>query len=446
MDTFVVSGGHPLRGHITLGGAKNVALKLIVASLLTDEPLVLTNVPDISDVHALLELLATLGVESNWTEEHTLTLHHIHKGKTCVPLEIGARIRVSSLVIGPLLARSGTAMIPNPGGCRLGARPIDRHIDALKLLGADVSYHSEDGYFHASCDQLVGATVEFAKNTHTGTEALLLASVLAQGTTVLKNAAEEIEIDGLIYCLNAMGANITRSANREIAIEGVQTLHGATVTIMPDRNEEVTFAIAAALTDGEIFVHASQREHLAQFLTPFEAAGGGWEAVDESTTRYFRNSPLVATDVTTGIHPGFMTDWQAPWAVLMTAATGTSTLHETVFESRFSYVSQLHKMGANISFYHPQVSDPIQFYNFNWEDRIDGAYQGIIIEGPTPLHNAVLEMSDLRAGATLVLAALAASGESYIHNIGQIDRGYEHIEDRLCALGAHIKRVRKDVV
>jgi UDP-N-acetylglucosamine 1-carboxyvinyltransferase len=443
MDKFIITGGTPLKGEITVTGAKNVALKILVASLLTDEEMVVHNVPLIRDVTLMLEVLEILGAVSR-IRGHTIyvTHNHIHNAK--VPLEVAARLRTSSMVLGPLLARYGLATTPNPGGCRLGARPIDRHIGALKDMGADIQYHSDDGYFYAKTELLHGATVRFPKNTHTGTETLILAAVLARGRTVLENAAEEPEIDDLIACLNQMGARIRRTAPRTIVIDGVRSVHGTEYSIMPDRNEEVTFAIGALMTCGDVTVRHSSRGQLGAFLDLYSKAGGKYEESGTTSTRYHADRSLNATDITTGPHPGFMTDWQAPWAVLMTQAHGISTIHETVFESRFSYVSELKKMGAQIEFFDPKVAGPEVFYNFNWADRVKGNYQGIKIEGPTPLHNAVLEINDLRAGATLILAALSAPGESVVHGIEQVDRGYEKIEERLAALGAHIQRVTEE--
>ncbi len=440
MDAFVITGGKKLKGDISLGGAKNVAIKICLASLLTDDELILHNVPRISDVTIMLELLKHLGVSVLWQED-ILRIQNGNVKKFHVPLEVGARLRTSSMVLGPLLARYGQAIIPNPGGCRIGARPIDRHIEGLRQMGATINYNSSDGYFYAKTDGLSGITYTFPKNTHTGTETLILASVLAKGRTILKNAAEEVEVDDLIACLSQMGANIKRSNPREITIDGVSILGGTEYSIMPDRNEEVTFAIASAITNGHVTVYKSQRNVLGVFLDTFRKAGGVVDAVDDHTTIYARSGQLHATDIVTASYPGFMTDWQAPWAVLMTQAVGVSTIHETVFESRFSYVQEIKKMGAEIEYFDPNIPEPENFYNFNWKDRIQGYHQGIRIKGPTKLHNAILEMDDLRAGATLVLAALAAPGESYIHGIEQIDRGYEKIEQRLQKLGADITRI-----
>lgn len=438
MDTFLVDGGTPLRGRVVISGAKNVALKAALCSFLTDEEITLGNIPDIRDVSFLLEMLRVMGVAVA-VKGHTVKLKRGNTVDTVVPLEVGARLRTSSMAIGPLLTRFGKAKIPNPGGCRIGARPIDRHVDGLRKMGADIGYYSKDGYYHAKAKKLHGAVITLPKNTHTGTETIILAAVLAQGQTVIKNAAAEVEVDDLIALLNTMGGRVVRTKPREIVIDGVDKLHGAQYQIMPDRNEEITFAVAAFLTGGDITISGSQRTHIAAFLDTLASAGGTWEEIDATTTRY-KSAKLKATDVTTAPHPGFMTDWQAPWAVLMTQAEGASSIHETVFESRFSYVKELVKMGAEIEFFDPKVKSPAAFYNFNWEDRVEGTQQGIRIKGPTKLHNAVIEMGDLRAGATLLLGALAASGVSYIHGVEQIDRGYEKIEERLNALGARIIR------
>lgn len=446
MDKFIITGGKPLQGEVTLGGAKNVSLKLLVATLLTDEELVIKNVPGIRDIDLMIDVLRSLGV-TIVRHGSTVTAQNHHTNQTRVPLDIGARLRTSSMVIGPLLVRYGSAMIPNPGGCRIGARPIDRHITALRRMGATIKYQSDDGYFHAAAPQgLSGITYEFSKNSHTGTETIILASVLVKGTTIIKGAAQEIEVDELITFLNSMGARVVRSAPREITIEGVQSLHGASHTIMPDRNEEVTFAIAAAVTHGSVTVVGSQRHHLSAFLDPYTAAGGVYEVIDDIRTRYSRAESLRSVDIETKPHPGFMTDWQAPWAVLMTQAYGTATIHETVFENRFGYAEELQKMGARIEPTNPDVSEPEKYYNFNWEDHTPGDIHAVRIHGPAKLHNAILTMNDLRAGATLVLAALTAQGQSVLHGIEHIDRGYEKIEERLARLGAQIERVKEEEI
>lgn len=441
LEQFIIDGGIPLRGDVSVSGAKNVALKVLIASLLTPEPITIRNVPMIADVRRLLDILAGLGA-SYEVDKHTVTIQTREVTGIQVPLEAGAKVRTSSLVIGPLLSRTGYAEIPNPGGCRLGARPIDRHIQAIRSMGAEISYNPDDGYFHAKASRLRATKYRYDKNSHTGTEALILAAVLAEGTTVIENAAEEVEIDDLIACLVKMGAKIKRSLERTIVIDGVKSLKGCEFTIMSDRNEEVTYAIAAAVTGGSITVNNSRRQDIGAFLEVFRTCGGTIEPVSDTRTLYGRKDRTIASHIRTSPHPGFMTDWQAPWALFMTQATGISTIHETIFENRFNYVSELTKMGAKIEFFHPTVKDPETYYNFRWSDRTDGSAQGIRIHGPTELHNAVLEMHDIRAGATIVIAALSATGRSFLSGVEQIDRGYEAIDERIRSLGGSIRRVK----
>lgn len=436
MEKFVINGGKRLTGTVQVSGSKNVALKVIIASLLTEDEVTIHNVPQLADIEVLLDIIEDIGVSLSYTN-HTLKISAKLVSDYEIPLEAGARIRVSSMLIAPLLARCGRALIPNPGGCRLGARPIDRIIEGLKKMGAKIRYVSEDGYFHAEVRKLVGKTYHFEKNTHTGTETLILAAVLAAGRTILENAAAEPEVDDLIHFLTSMGARITRR-DRTITIDGVAKLHGTSYTIMPDRNEAVTFAVAALISGGDITVLGAQKEHLGAFLNKLSDAHGKWEDVPNGI-RFFGNS-LRATDAVTSYHPGFMTDWQGPWTVLMTKAKGISTIHETVFENRFGYVDELVKMGAHITLFNPRVDNPKTFYNFNLEDDSPEFFHAEKIEGQTRLHDAVLSIADIRAGATLVLAALAASGKSVIFGVERLDRGYEKIEERLKNLGADIKR------
>ena len=397
------------------------------------------NVPFISSVLGTTKIVEPLGVEIKRTN-HTLVISgaHVHNHK--VPLELGGLYRTAPMVIGPLLARFGKAIVPNPGGCRLGKRPVDWHVRALQKMGAKVVY--KDGYFYAE-GKLKGAEVHFEKNTHTGTETIILAAVLADGKTTLTNAAEEPEVDDLIRLLNDMDARIQREG-RTIHVEGVKKLRGTTASIMYDRNEVVSYAVAAIATKGDVIIKGAQREYLRSFLEKLDEAGGGWESIDAMTTRFFWKNELKRTDVVTGYHPGFMTDWQAPWAILSTQAHGISSIHETVYESRFSYVAELRKMGAKIDFFDPMVKNPETFYNFNWKDRVEGYHQAIQIHGSTPLHEGIVEVSDLRAGATLVIAALVAQGRSVVLGIEHIDRGYERFDEQLKNLGATIERVREE--
>ncbi len=435
MKQYSIQGGKPLKGEITISGSKNIVSKALIAACLTDEEVVIKNVPLINDFMLMLDLVKEIGGEASF-DGHTLRVR-VKDIKTCkIPLEIGAKIKTSSMFLAPLLLRCNEAMIPNPGGCRIGSRPIDRHIKGLEQMGAEIGYFSEDGYFHAKTKGLNGTTFRFDKNTHTGTETLILAAALAKGRTVLENAAEEHEVDDLITLLNKMGARIRRTEKRTIVIDGVEKLHGATHEILSDSNELVTFAITSALTGGNIHIKNANLSKVETFLHLYEQAGGAYEQVDDYVRFYIPNG-IKPTDITTAPEPGFKTDWQSLWAVFMTQAEGVSTIHESIYENRYGYVEELKKMGANIELFQPEVKDPDSFYNFNY-DPTHEYLQGIKITGKTPLHNAVMHISDLRAGATLVIAALIAKGESVIFGVEQIDRGYEDFDNRLRSLGADI--------
>ncbi|MBI2190050.1 MAG: hypothetical protein HYU49_00740 [Candidatus Levybacteria bacterium] len=411
MEKFIINGGKKLTGAVSVSGAKNVALKALVAACLTEEKLIIHNIPLISDFFVMVDIIKELGGEVS-IKDHTATVQLKRFKKDKISLDKAAEIRTSSMFLAPLLARTGGAIIPNPGGCRIGARPIDRIIKGLREMGVDIIYNSSDGYFHASTKQLEGTKYRFEKNSHTGTETLILAGVLAKGRTILENAAQEPEVDELISLLNLMGAKIKRVGPRTIAI----------------------------ITEGDIFIKDIKTQNLRTFLAKLKAAGAGFEEKNGGLRFYYIGN-LTKTDIVTSAYPGFMTDWQGPWAVLMAKANGTSTIHETVYENRFGYVSELKKMGAKITFFNPQIKNPKEVYNFNLEDDTGKYFHGAKIYGSTPLHNGVLTISDLRAGATLVLAALAARGQSIIFGVEHLDRGYENFDKRLRHLGADIKRV-----
>lgn len=439
MEKYTISGGNVLSGTTSVSGAKNVALKALVASCLTSDEVVIENIPLISDLHIMVQIIRGLGGKVV-VDDHTATVSMTTFQKHAIPLDAAAEVRTSSLFIAPLLARVGEAIIPNPGGCRLGARPIDRTIDGLRTMGVTITYSSDDGFFHAKTDGLKGTTYVFEKNSHTATETMILAAVLASGETVLHNAAEEPEIDELIALLVDMGATIKRFSGRKIVIRGVDKLHGGKMRVKPDRNEVVTLAVAAIVTKGNIFVKDASEDVLQAFLTPLASAGGGFEVKDDGI-RFYYKGPLKAVSVTTAPHPGFMTDWQGPWSLMMSFATGESVIHETVFENRFGYVKELKKMGAKITLFNPKISDPVATYNFNLSDDHPDFFHAARVYGPVTLHNGVVTISDIRAGATLVLASLAARGESTVLGIEKLDRGYEQLELRLGKLGAKIERL-----
>lgn len=440
MDKYVIKGGDKLKGTVSVSGAKNAALKTLVAACLTDEKVIIKNIPLISDFFVMVEIMKDLGVEVE-IRGHTATVQARKFSHFSIPLDKAAEARTSSMFIAPLLARLGEAIIPNPGGCRLGARPIDRTIEGIKKLDAEVSYLSDDGYFHAKTKGLKGARYKFHKNSHTGTETMIMAAVLARGKTVLENAAEEPEIDDVIRLLNRMGSDIKRTALREITINGVNRLSGGEIEISPDRIEVATFAVGAIVTGGDIFIKDAQKANIDSFLEKLNLTGAGIETSSDGI-RFYANGKLDAVDVATGIFPGFLTDWQALWGVLMTQAVGKSVIHETVFENKLGYIADLERMGAEVRLFNPKVKSPEKVYNFNLDDDSPELNHAVEIKGPTPLHNAVMTTLDIRAGAAVVLAALAASGTSTIFGIEKLDRGYENFDKRLRALGANIKRVK----
>ncbi|HVF68937.1 MAG TPA: UDP-N-acetylglucosamine 1-carboxyvinyltransferase [Xanthomonadales bacterium] len=456
MDKFIIKGGNKLTGNISVTGAKNAALKALVAACMTDEKVKIHNVPLISDFFVMVDIMKDLGANVS-LKGHTVTIQMKKISHFSIPLDKAVLARTSSMFIAPLLARAHEAIIPNPGGCRLGARPIDRTIDGIKKMDVDITYHSEDGYFHAKiastsnvaganatgAKRLKGVNYTFEKNTHTGTETMILAAVLAKGTTVLENAAEEPEIDDIISLLNLMGAKINRSGKRQITIMGVEKLHGAEFTISPDRIEVATFAIAAVITGGDIFIKDANKTAIGAFLDKLRETGAGIEIKDNGI-RFYANGKLNSVNIETGIHPGFLTDWQALWGVLMTQADGESIIHETVFESKLGYIKDLKRMGARAKLFNPEVKNPEKTYNFNLEDDGPGNFHAVKITGPKKLHNAVMTTLDIRAGAAVVLAALCAKGTSVIFGIEKLDRGYEKFEKRLYDLGANIKRVTEE--
>lgn len=439
MEKFIVTGGNKLKGTVNVSGAKNAALKALIAACLTDEEVVIKNIPLISDFFNMIEIIKHVGGQARILD-HSVHIHVKKIKNHRLSLETAARIRTSFMFIVPLLFRTGHAIIPNPGGCRLGARPVERCLDGLRKMGADIVYSRKDGFFYAKARRLRGVDYSFKKNTHTGTETMLLAAVLAEGKTVLHNAAEEPEVDELIELLTAMGADIKRTGKRVIEVNGVKKLHGTTYTIGLDRNEIVTFAIAALITQGDIFVKGAKKKHIAQFIEKLKFSGGGVEEKEEGL-RFHYQGGLKAIGIRTSPHPGFMTDWQAPWGVLMTQATGECIIHETVFENKLGYVKELQKMGANTLLFNPKTDNPDEVYNFNLSDDDPKFFHAVKVKGPTKLHDAIVTMQDIRAGAAVLLAALAAKGTSTIYDIEKLDRGYEVFEKRLKKLGAKIKRV-----
>lgn len=415
MDKLAITGGMPLRGEIRVSGAKNAALPILCAALLTPQPLVLKNVPKLNDVRTMRSLLAQMGVHID-ADDDALTLSAADIDWPLAPYEMVKTMRASILALGPLLARCGEARVSLPGGCAIGLRPVDQHIKGLQAMGAEIDL--DHGYIDAKARRLSGAHFVFDVVTVTGTENLMMAATLADGTTVLANAAREPEVVDLADCLNAMGARISGAGTDRIVIEGVPRLSGATHEIMPDRIETGTFLVAAAATGGEIALAGARADTLGAVLDKLAEAGVVTE-VGDSTIRIRRNGRLRSVSMRTAPYPGFPTDMQAQLMALMTVADDAAMITETIFENRMMHVQELKRLGAAI--------------------EVEG--NTAIIRGAQKLTAANVMATDLRASAGLVIAGLIAEGETVIDRIYHLDRGYERIEEKLSALGARIRRV-----
>ncbi len=421
MDKFLVRGGNPLKGKIEIGGAKNSALPCLAASLLTSETVTLHNVPYVKDLITQRRLLEDLGATVLTPELRT---HKITAGNIEIfeaPYELVKTMRASVLALGPLLGRFGQAKVSLPGGCAIGTRPIDLHLRAFEQLGASVSLESGDVVATAPKGRLVGSTIDFEKVTVTGTENVMMAAVLAKGKTIIRTAAEEPEIEDLAELLNKMGARVKGAGTSTIEIEGVESLGGAEHTIIPDRIETGTFIIAAAITQGELEIKSCRPGHLKAVIRKLREVGVEIEELNQSTLLVkCGTSGLKAADVMTEPHPQFPTDMQAQYMALMTQADGVSQVTENIFENRFMHASELIRMGADISIHGNTAT----------------------VRGKAKLMGAPIIASDLRASASLVLAALCAEGETTIERVYHIDRGYEKIVRKLRSVGADIERVK----
>ncbi len=438
MAKFLIQGGTSLKGSVRLGGAKNASFKLMIASLLADGQSRLANVSKIGDVVLTKKIIDSLGAKVTFQFPQRVLINPRGLKRHQIDQAIGEKSRASIMFAGPLLARFGQATIPFPGGDRIGARPVERHLEGLKALGAKVKCGKE--MIKLNCQKLKGGHYRFPKNTHTGTENLMMVAVLAEGITTLENSSLEPEVDDLISFLNKMGAKIKRLPNRKIKIEGVKKLKGTSHQIMADRNEAVSFACAALGTKGEIIIENVEKKHLTAFLEKIKEAGGNYET-GKATIRFWYEDQLKATNITTAPYPGFMTDWQPLWTVLMTQAEGQSKVVETIHTNRLEFTKEIVRMGAKIKLFNPQPAHPDRFYNFNLKDDRPEYCHGAHVLGPTPLQGAEISVPDIRAGATLTLAALIAKGESILSGIEHIDRGYEDLDGRLRQLGAKIKRI-----
>lgn len=419
MDRIRVAGGRPLSGTIEIAGAKNACLALMPAALLTDQKLVLTNAPRLEDIRTMTALLRSLGVEIAAREDgnvlelsaSAITEHKAH-------YDIVRKMRASILVLGPMLAREGRASVSLPGGCAIGARPVDLHLSGLERMGAELDL--ANGYITARAPNgLRGAVIEFGDVSVGATENLLMAATLARGTTVLRNAAREPEIVDLARCLGAMGAQIDGAGTGEITIEGVDALHGATHSVLPDRVEMGTYMIAPAIAGGEVTIAGGSRELVGALIDALEASDIAVEDVPGGLRVRRKNGVILPAEITTEPFPGFPTDLQAQIMALLTLGTGTSRIHEHIFENRFMHVPELARMGANI--------------------EVHGGTA--VIEGVERLRGAPVMATDLRASVSLILAGLAAEGETIVSRVYHLDRGYERVEEKLGACGAEIERI-----
>ena len=419
MDKFVVRGGNPLLGTIKVSGAKNSALPCMAAAILTEDEVVLENIPQVRDIETERRLLESMGAEVQLGYGRAQHRTHIKCAVLSDPVakyEIVKTMRASSLVLGPLIARTGMARVAMPGGCAIGGRPIDLHLKALEAMGAVIT--QDHGYLEAKTDRLRGAHIVFDKITVTGTEDILMAAVLAEGETVLENCAREPEVTDLARLLTEMGAQITGAGTSTIKVQGVRKLHGARHKIHPDRIEAGTFLIAGAITGGDLNIDCCDPSHLGALIAKLEQCGVRID-VAKDHIRVRSGGELKAADISTEEYPGFPTDMQAQYMALATQTAGTTTVTENIFENRFMHVQELNRMGANIT--------------------VQG--RTATIRGGTPLQSAAVMCSDLRASASLVLAALVAEGETILDRVYHVDRGYERLEEKLRGVGAQIRRM-----
>lgn len=417
MDKLIITGGTPLQGEIRISGAKNAALPMLCATLLADGPMTVGNVPHLQDVTTTMELLGTMGVTLVIDEKLAIETDVSTIKQFSAPYELVKTMRASILVLGPMLARFGEAEVSLPGGCAIGARPVNLHIQGLQAMGADITV--ENGYIKAKAKRLKGATLVLDMVTVTGTENLMMAATLAKGTTLLENAAREPEVVDLANCLNQMGAKITGAGTSAITIEGVEKLNGIRYDVLPDRIETGTYLVAAAITGGKIKLKDTRPEILDAVLAKLREAGAEIETGKDWISLDMHGRRPKAVDIHTAPYPAFPTDMQAQFTALNAIAEGTSIITETVFENRFMHMQELERMGADV--------------------RVEG--NTAIISGREKLTAAPVMATDLRASASLVLAGLVAEGDTEVNRIYHIDRGYERIEEKLHQLGASIRRV-----
>lgn len=435
MNAFRITGGKPLEGKIRVSGTKNLISKLMVASTLSDAPSHFSNAPvRLGEVEITEDILQSVGasLKLDGDGHGSLDIETKAFSTAVVPERFASLNRIPILLIGPLLHRMGEASVPIPGGDKIGARPVNFHMLGLEKMGARIEHIN--GYYHCKADKLRGAHIELPFPSVGATENLIIAATLAGGTTIIENAAVEPEIVELIEYLQKMGAIISITMNRRIIIEGVTKLSGATQHVMPDRIEAASFACAAIASKGDVFIEDAEQHNMISFLNSIRRAGGGFEVSDDGI-RFFYTGTLKPLAIETDVHPGFMTDWQQPWVLLMTQADGLSVVHETVYENRFGYVSELQKMGAEIELYTSCLGGGECRFT-----TLEHPHSAVIF-GPTKLRGADINIPDLRAGFVYMIAAAIAEGTSIVTGIHHVERGYEKIEDKLRNLGVKIERI-----
>ena len=417
MARIIIQGGETLNGNVSISGAKNAVLPILCATILADEPVTITNVPHLHDVTTTIHLLGALGANITVDDGHVLHIDPRTVSQTVAPYELVKTMRASILVLGPLLAKFGHAEVSLPGGCAIGSRPVDLHIRGMQALGAEVTV--ENGFVKAKCERLKGSRFVFDMVSVGATENVLSAAVLAQGTTVLENCAQEPEIIDLALCLQTLGAKIDGIGTSTLTIEGVERLHGGTYAVQADRIETGTFLVAAAMTGGKVTCLRARADYMDSVLQKLHEAGADIRSDADGITLDMRGRRPKAVDITTAPYPAFPTDMQAQFAAMNCMAEGVGVIKETIFENRFMHMNELMRLGADV--------------------KIDG--HTAIVRGVAELTGAPLMATDLRASASLVLAGLVAKGETVIDRIYHIDRGYENIEEKFRGLGAQIKRV-----
>lgn len=441
MEKLTIRGGIPLKGEVAIPGAKNAITKMLVASLISNKRCIFHNVPNITEVEVTVDLCKEIGMEVSWDREtKTMEVVTKHLKTTYVPQRFSGANRIPILMIGALLGRTDEdIVVPTVGGCKIGKRPVTYHIDALRSLGAVIEYRTmkKDGaYFAQSHNGLVGSIIDLPYPSVGATENTILAACRAKGSTIIRNAAMETEIIDLVLFLQKLGVNIYIDVNRTICITETKEFNEVEHFVVPDRIQAASYGMAALATKGRIFVDGARQEHMISFLNKIREIGGGFRVYEKGIEFFYKGPLKGGVHIETDVHPGFMTDWQQPFVVLLTQAQGSSIIHETVYENRFGYTEILQQMGADIELFTQCLGNkPCRFASQNF-------HHSVIVKGPKKLKGLKIEIPDLRAGFAYLLAALSCKEESEITNLHYLDRGYESFDTKFCALGADMTRIQ----